>query len=209
MKPKVSILIPTYNAAETITKALDSIPRRNDLEVIIYNDGSTDDTEDIVLQYLADHDDLRTVIIDRCVNCGVAHAVNRLLDAATGEWCVLLGSDDWLLPAFSTVVDMLKTQTLDLVYFNLQTNDGSIYRLSDKSKFFYCGSTKFMRRDFIGDTRLDESKKAGEDWYFFQELQKKKPREAFTDITAKRYNYPRKGSLSDRRKNGEFSKDEV
>lgn len=209
MKPKVSILIPTYNAAETITKALDSIPHRNDLEVIIYNDGSTDDTEDIVLQYLADKDDLRAVVIDGCVNCGVAHAVNRLLDAATGEWVILLGSDDWLITdAFNKIVDMLRP-TLDLVYFNLEINSGEVWRLTEETKGNCCGSVKFMRREFVGDTRCDEDRRAGEDYYFYCKLLSKHPREAFTNITAKHYNYPHEGSLSDRQRRGEFKADEV
>ena len=210
MKPKLSILIPAYNAAKTIAKALDSIPRREDIEVIVYDDGSTDGTTEAVLKYEASKPGLYSTILRNEENHGVAHAVNQLIEHAAGEWCVLLGSDDWLLTeAFNSVVNMLKTETLDLVYFNLQTNDGTIYQLTNETKGFYCGSTKFMRTAFIGDTRLDETKKAGEDYYFFIELQKKHPREAFTNITAKHYNYPREGSLSDRRKRGEFTKDEV
>ena len=152
---------------------------------------------------------LNGTVFGDCTNYGVAHTVNQLLDAATGEWVVLLGSDDWLITdAFSTVVDMLKP-TLDLVYFNLETNDGTIMRLTDETKAGLCGSVKFMRRKFVGDLRCDESKKAGEDFYFNLGLLRKRPREAFTNIVAKRYNYPREGSLSDRQRRGEFGSDEV
>ena len=207
-QPKVSILIPAYNAEETIKKTLASIPDRSDIEVLIYDDGSTDDTEDIAYEGLASCH-LNGTVFGDCTNYGVAHAVNQLLDAATGEWVVLLGSDDWLITdAFSTVVDMLKP-TLDLVYFNLETNDGTIMRLTDETKAGLCGSVKFMRRKFVGDLRCDESKKAGEDFYFNLGLLRKRPREAFTNIVAKRYNYPREGSLSDRQRRGEFGSDEV
>lgn len=207
-EPKLSILIPAYNAEETIIKTLDSCPHREDVEIIVYDDGSTDDTYKILREY-----PFPTFYQLKVIHCyennGVAYAVNRLLSEAEGEWLVLLGSDDWLITeAFESVMDMLKP-TLDLVYFNLETNNGTIYQLREDTKYFYCGSTKFMRRAFVGRTRLDESKKAGEDWYFFNELQAKKPREAFTNITAKHYNHPRTGSLSDRRKRGEFTKDEV
>ena len=61
-----------------------------------------------------------------------------------------------------------------------------------------------MRREFIGKTRCIEGKRVGEDWYFYQELKKKKPTEKFTDITLKHYNFPRKDSLT-----GSGWKDEV
>lgn len=204
MNPKVSILIPAYNAAETITKALDSIPRRNDLEVIVYDDGSTDGTTAVVLRSTSKNPGLYPTILRNGKNHGVAHAVNQLLDAAKGEWVVLLGSDDWFITdAFNTVVDMLKPN-LDLVYFNLEINSGEIWRLTNETKGNCCGSVKFMRRAFVGDTRCDESIKSGEDYYFFCELLQKKPREAFTNITVKRYNYPREGSLSDLKRHGKL-----
>ncbi len=208
MTPKVSVLIPAYNAENTIKRAIDSIPDREDIEVIVYDDGSDDNTFDIACDAVARRKGVVTVEADG-VNCGVAHAVNELLDMAKGEFVVLLGSDDWLITKnFNLVVDMLKPN-LDLVYFNLEINDGSIFGLHEDTKYMYCGSTKFMRRAFVGDTRLDESKKAGEDWYFFGELQSKHPKEAFTNITAKHYNFPREGSLSWKQRHGEFGEGEV
>lgn len=207
-QPKVSILIPAYNAEETIKKCLASIPHRDDIEVLVYDDGSKDDTEDIAYEGLASCH-LNGTVLGDCTNYGVAHAVNQLLDAATGEWVVLLGSDDWLITdAFDKVVDMLKP-TLDLVYFNLEINSGEVWRLTEETKGNCCGSVKFMRREFVGDTRCDEDRKAGEDYYFYCNLLSKHPREAFTNITAKHYNYPREGSLSDRQRRGEFEQNEI
>ena len=57
------------------------------------------------------------------------------------------------------------------------------------------GATKFMRREFIGDTRCPEIRQA-EDWYFYQDLMEKDPTEAFSGLTVKHYNIPRKGSLT-------------
>lgn len=207
-QPKVSILIPAYNAETTIKKCLASIPDRDDIEVIIYDDGSTDDTENVAFEGLQSCH-LTGEVLGGGTNYGVAHAVNQLLDAATGEWVVLLGSDDWLITdTFNKVVDMLKP-TLDLVYFNLEINSGEIWRLTEETKGNCCGSVKFMRREFVGDTRCDEDRKAGEDYYFYCKLLSKHPREAFTNITAKHYNYPREGSLSDRQRRGEFEQNEI
>lgn len=203
IEPKVSILIPAYNAEETIERALASIPRRDDVEVLVYDDGSTDYTDDIAWDALAKYGLSGTVLGDT-KNHGVAHAVNRLLDAAGGEWVVLLGSDDWFITdAFSLVVDMLKP-TLDLVYFNLEINSGEIWRLTNETKGNCCGSVKFMRRKFVGDTHCKEDIKSGEDYYFYCELLQKSPREAFTNITVKHYNFPREGSLSDLKRRGKL-----
>lgn len=202
---KVSVIIPAYNAEDTIRKAIYSIPKmEGKVEIIVVNDGSTDRTHEIV-NYLWVMD-----VVDQLfetVNCGVAHAVNVGLDIATGEYVVLLGSDDDFTADFSKAIDEL--DGTDLVYFDLVVNSGDVWRVTPETKEKFCGSVKFMRRKFIGDTREPEEKKAGEDYYFYQELLKKNPTEKFTGIIAKHYNFPREGSLSDRRKRGEFKPEEL
>jgi glycosyltransferase involved in cell wall biosynthesis len=117
------------------------------------------------------------------------------LDNSSGEYIVFLGSDDdFYTKNFKKAMNLLNGE--DLVYFNLKINDGSIWKVSNETKFLFCGSVKFMRRDFIGDTREDESMKSGEDYYFYQDLIKKNPTEKFLDFEVKHYNYPRYDSLS-------------
>lgn len=208
MKPKVSVLIPAYEAEDTIKRAIDSIPDRDDIEILVWDDGSKDQTMKLSDDLLADRKNPH-LVGKSWSNQGVAHTVNRLLDNAGGEFVVLLGSDDWFLTkSFEAVVDMLKPN-LDLVYFNLVINDGTVMCLSPETKLTYCGSTKFMRRAFVGSLRCNEEKRAGEDWFFYQELLKKKPVESFTNTNVKRYNFPRKGSLSWKQRNGEFDPEEL
>lgn len=194
MEIKLSIIIPVYNQEELIVRALDSIPVRDDIEVIVIDDGSTDDTWATLVEYHK-QTELNLILLYNEPNKGVAYTVNKGYDVAKGEYVVLLGSDDYFITE-----DFLKAfeqlDGTDLVYFNLRVNDGSIWRLNPSNKTGLCGSTKFMRREFIGDTRNPEDKKAGEDYYFYQSLLKKKPTEKFTDITVKHYNYPRVGSLT-------------
>lgn len=200
---KVTVIIPVYNQESLLIQALDSIPRKDDIEVIVIDDGSTDDTWENLMAYKENCLEMNLVCLYNTDNMGVAHAVNKGLDSASGEYVVLLGSDDFFIqPALIEVMDLL--DGTDLVYFNLQTNDGNIIRLNEQNKTGYCGSVKFMRRDFIGDTRNDESKRAGEDFFFFHELLKKNPTEKFTDICVKHYNFPRVGSLSDLHRKGEI-----
>lgn len=196
MKYKVSVIIPVYNQEQLVIKALESIPERNDIEIIVIDDGSTDHTWNNLIKYREINEAYQNIVLlYNEENKGVAYTVNKGYDNANGEYIVLLGSDDYFYKdKFEEALKEL--DGTDLVYFNLQINNGDIFRLTPESKTGYCGSVKFMKRDFIGDTRCP-NKKAGEDYDFYQELLKKNPTEKFTDITVKHYNYPREGSLFD------------
>ncbi len=192
---KVSVIIPVYNQEELVIRALDSIPVRDDIEVIVIDDGSTDDTWSVLLEYHKQTSLNNFILLYNEENKGVAHTVNRGYDVANGEYVVLLGSDDYFITIeFIKALSCLNGR--DLVYFNLEVNNGDIWRLNPDTKRGYCGSVKFMRRAFIGDTRNPEDKKAGEDYYFYNQLLAKNPTEIFTNLVVKHYNYPRQGSLT-------------
>lgn len=195
-KIKVSVIIPVYNQEKLVIRALDSIPKRDDIEIIVIDDGSTDNTWNNLLNYRNNYlDFFNLILLYNEKNKGVAHTVNKGYDNANGEYIVLLGSDDYFYTdKFEEALKEL--DGTDLVYFNLQINNGDIFRLTPESKNGFCGSVKFMRKDFIGDTRCPD-KRAGEDYDFYQELLKKNPTEKFTDITVKHYNFPRENSLFD------------
>ena len=90
-----------------------------------------------------------------------------------------------------------------MVYYDLKINDGTIFHLSQETKQNYCGSTKFIKKAFLGSTRNPELK-AREDFFFYQELLKKNPTEKFTNLVVKHYNFPRQGSLTDLACKGEI-----
>ena len=145
-------------------------------------------TQDIVLLYNEE-------------NKGVGYTVNRGYDIAKGKYVVLLGSDDYFTDKFEECLKEL--DGTDLIYFNLEDNEGNIWEINKQSKEMYVGSVKFMRREFIGETRCPEIR-AAEDYYFYQELIKKKPTEKFTNKVIKHYNYPREHSLTWLHKRGEI-----
>ena len=198
MRPKVTVIIPVYNADDTIEHAILSIPHIPDVEIIVVNDGSTDYTGDIL------NDLFKSNAIDRLItksNGGVSSAVNAGLEVARGEYVVLLGADDdFYTDKFIEIMRHL--DGTDLVYFGLQINSGAIWMPTPETKEKICGAVKFMRREFIGEIRCDENRKAAEDWYFNQDLLKKNPTENFTGLVVKHYNYPREGSLSWQLQNG-------
>lgn len=191
---KLSVIIPVYNQENLILKALDSIPERDDVETIVVDDCSTDYTVLNVMKWKMEHQNKKVEVLRNEKNYGVGYTVNRGLDKAKGEYIVLLGSDDYFYTAMFNVA-MEELDGSDLIYFNLELNDGTIWELNNKTKYDYCGSTKFIRKEFLGYTR-NPNMRAREDWYFYQNLMEKKPSEKFTNITAKHYNFPRKGSLT-------------
>lgn len=187
---KLTVLIPAYNAENTILRAIKSIPPLKDIEIIVIDDCSTDDTLEIVRLY-QQYSPQNIVVLHNATNMGVGYTVNKGLDFARGEYVVLLGSDDYFIDLY--VLDEL--DGTDLIYFDLQINDGTVFHLEPETKRLYCGSTKFMRRAFIGETRNPEIRQA-EDWYFFDALLLKKPTEKYLNRVLKHYNYPRVGSLT-------------
>ena len=83
--PTVSILTPAYNSAKFIRQTLESVLRQTfmDFEMIVIDDGSTDDTRHIVEAYAAR--DARIRLIPQA-NAGIAAARNRAMDVASGRY---------------------------------------------------------------------------------------------------------------------------
>lgn len=94
--PKVSVIMPAYNAEAYIKEAMDSILCQTfgDFELIVLNDCSGDSTEQIILSY----DDPRVVYLKNEKNLGVAGTLNRGLEHAKGEYIARMDSDDIAMP---------------------------------------------------------------------------------------------------------------
>jgi len=193
---KLSIIMPVYNQEDLVLRALKSIPlNTDDIEIILINDGSTDNSLEIMATWMQTHDYLCPIkLISSRHNCGIAHAMNVGFDEARGEYIVSLSSDDYFLTDFSKFIPLLDGKN-DLIYFDLEINDGTIWHLDEKSKKAFVGAVKFIRREFLGKTRIPDLKYR-EDVPFSKKLYAKKPKEVFTGIVLKHYNYPREGSLT-------------
>lgn len=193
MKPKISLIMPIYNAEKTLKRALDSIPLADDIQVILLDDGSTDKSWQIALDWWREY---HAGTIHRWENNkGVAAAMNLGFSLARGEYIVSLSADDYYLVDFDQFRPYLDGKN-DLVYFDLEVNDGSVWHLNENSKKEFVGAVKFIRREFLGDTREPEDRKYKEDLPFFAALQRKNPKEVFTGIVLKHYDWPHEGSLS-------------
>lgn len=95
--PKVSVVLPVYNAEKFLCQCLDSLKGQtlNDMEFICVNDGSTDKSLSIIREY--QKNDARFIVIDK-PNSGYGHAVNCGLDVARGEYIGIVEPDDFVKP---------------------------------------------------------------------------------------------------------------
>jgi glycosyltransferase involved in cell wall biosynthesis len=95
-KPTVSVVIPTYNRAQFVTKAIDSVLSQTftDYEIIVVDDGSTDNTKETLKQY---RDKIKYIYQE---NSGVSTARNTGIKNSTGPWLAFLDSDDKWLPEY-------------------------------------------------------------------------------------------------------------
>ena len=91
---RFSVLMPTYNQCAFIRRAIYSLMQQThkEWELIIINDGCTDETEDFIADYIADE---RVTYIKNVENTGLGHALNQGLDAAKYEYIAYLPSDDF------------------------------------------------------------------------------------------------------------------
>jgi len=90
---ELSIIIPTYNNAQFLRRCLDSIPARDDVEVILIDDGSTDGSAQIGCEYV-DNGKLPLVKFVQISHMGVSAARNFGLKEATGKYITFLDADD-------------------------------------------------------------------------------------------------------------------
>ena len=191
---KVSIIIPAYNSEEYIRKALESIPKRDDIQVIVIDDGSTDNTKEIVKEF-------NVLLLENKENKGIGYSRRKGLTYATGEYIMFFDSDDTITNNFNRAVDMLDGS--DIVYYDIVQNDGVILHLSPQTKGIYPGAVKFIKKTYIDKFEYPTVRKY-EDVKFNVCLQSKEHTEKYTNLIVVNYNYPRYDSTSAKWKRGEL-----
>lgn len=179
---KYSVIIPAYNAEDTIERCLQSllVQKREDVEIIVVNDGSTDNTASII-------DDVskanKTVVCLHQVNGGVSNARNNGLSHATGTYITFVDSDDWVSENYFSELDKMDPDT-DLCYLQFAESneeDTALFKQIDSceawvdkmklllsSKIIMKPSNKRFKREIINnnDLRFIENLHISEDFNF-------------------------------------------
>lgn len=114
-KAKVSVVLPIYNAEPYLRECLDSVVNQTlkDIEIICVNDGSTDNSLEIIKEYA--QKDIRIRYIDK-PNAGYGQTMNCGMDLATGEYIGIVEPDDFIKPEmYETLYNKAKEFDLDIV----------------------------------------------------------------------------------------------
>ena len=121
---KLSIIIPVYNAEEYLEECLKSIydcEYHDNIEVILINDGSIDNSGNICDKY---SDKYKYISVYHIKNNGVSNARNLGINYAKGEYIMFMDSDDYLLPgAINIIVDEIKKYYADYIVFPFVKED--------------------------------------------------------------------------------------
>lgn len=126
--PLISIIIPIYNTEKFLHKCINSALAQTlkDIEVLLINDGSTDNSGIICDKYVCKDKRIQTIHIP---NSGVCHARNKGLEIAKGEYILFLDSDDWIDPDMIEVLyHLIQTNHADLSTcgYNIENENGEI-----------------------------------------------------------------------------------
>ena len=174
MKPNYSIIIPHKDIPELLQRCLDSIPVRDDVEVIVVDDDS--DPQKVDFEHFPGLERENTRVIFSKDGGGAGHARNVGLDHAQGRWIVFVDADDFLTDDFSALLDEVADAEEDIVFFDYinvlsekptqEVTDRNRYKKfisayleGDKSEsdlriYFFVPWCKFIKRDLIEQHHL-------------------------------------------------------
>jgi glycosyltransferase involved in cell wall biosynthesis len=196
---KLSVLIPVYNQEELVINALDHLPRRYDVEVLVCDDGSTDKALVNVMRYRDENPSLDLRVYANGFNRGVAYTKNKLIARASGAYFHIHDSDDYVdTDAYERLIDELSDDGPDVVAFDLIINDGTVIRLTEEThRNVPAQIARFIKRSFVEGLKYPEHLRSGDDKIFAGLMLERHPRCVFTGRAVYHYNYPREGSLTD------------
>jgi len=162
MKPKISIIVPIYNMEQYLSRCLDSLLEQElkDFEIVTINDGSTDNSLQIIQSY-ADKDK-RITIINKD-NQGVSAARNEGIEIAKGDYIGFVDPDDWIDPRmYKEMLQIAEKGQIDIVMCSYFREFGAhskekTYDLPNLT-FFYNNDVKnYLTRRLVGPLKREIS----------------------------------------------------
>lgn len=178
--PKISVIVPLYNKEKAIGNTIASIIRQTftDFELIIVDDGSTDNSAEIVRQIATTDKRIKYIYKN---NGGVSSARNYGLSRSTGEWIVFIDADDEMLPNnLDTLIklvtkyhvnigacNVLISNGVDIHPINLRLKKESVFnnfiKAKLKGKAIFPNGAKIFHKSILGNNPYKESLSRYED----------------------------------------------
>ena len=148
MKPKISVIVPMYNAERYVGKCIESVQAQTyiDWQMILVDDGSKDKSLEVCQSY-ADLDNRISVIHQE--NAGPGIARNTGVAKATGDYVVFVDSDDYIEKDY---FEMLSGHDEDVVFINIQDvdEDGNVVKRDFMSNNQHLSKDTILRRQMTG-----------------------------------------------------------
>lgn len=123
---KVSVIVPVYNTGKYVERCLNSLMEqtiKDEIEIIVINDGSTDNSGEIVKKYIQKQENKQIIKYYEKENEGIAKTRNYGLEKATGEYILFVDSDDNIDTQLIEKVKPYMDKQIDLIKFKLQRVD--------------------------------------------------------------------------------------
>ena len=191
MKPTVSVVMTCYNYEKYVARSIESVLKQThkDLELMIINDGSTDNSDSVIRSYIKDKR-VRYIIQD---NAGQARAKNIGIKYSCGKYIAFLDADDlWENEKLELQLPLLKKKNVGLVYSNatwidegdsvlgqgwlggyLKPRSGKVTEYLIYDNFIYFSSAVIKRDCVDGTGYFNESLSMGIDWELWLRLSSK------------------------------------
>lgn len=127
-KPLLTVVIPVYNTAQYLPRCIETVINQTikNLNIIIVNDGSTDDSEKIIKKAMENHSNISYIKLKK--NIGVGNARNLGIKKATTEYIAFLDSDDWIDAAYyEKMIKAIIEDKSDVCISGIKTEINDIY----------------------------------------------------------------------------------
>lgn len=148
---KISVIVPIYNKEKYIKRCLESLQQQSlkEIEIICVNDGSQDNSGEIVATYTKTDD--RFVFINNEKNMGTAYSRNKALSVAKGEYIFFLDADDYLdCCALEQYYNELNTKDADMCFIGFEIENDSLKKRSSSATIRNTYPDTYNGEDLLG-----------------------------------------------------------
>lgn len=182
MTPIITVVVPVYNVSDYVPKCLDSLVSQtaDNIEIIVVDDGSTDDSGKICDTYAKSHDNVKVIHVE---NGGLSKARNIGINAAHGEFIGFVDGDDWVEPEFyQNLLNLIVANNSDLsscgVKYDYDNGEQQLYKedivnvsdqeqiykllINDKNIYGYA-CNKLFKTEVVKQILFDEELYSSED----------------------------------------------
>ena len=115
-----TFIIPHHNCPDLLDRCLNSIPQRDDIQIIVVDDNSAEDKKPIE----NGRAEVEYIYISKEESKGAGRARNKGLEKAKGKWLLFPDADDYYSDGFMDILDKYKEDNIDVLYFNFTYLDG-------------------------------------------------------------------------------------